>query len=97
MKQLTNTTIHINTYHRTTKMKPADDTKFKFGDHVTISKYKNIFAKGYVTSCLKKFLFLRKLKILFPVHMLLVILKEKKFLERFAKKSLEKQIKRNLG
>ena len=23
------------------------DTKFKVGDHVRISKYKNIFAKGY--------------------------------------------------
>ena len=53
-----------NTYHRTIKMKPVDvkdntyidfkkevndkDPKFKVGDHVRISKYKNIFAKGYV-------------------------------------------------
>ena len=52
-----------NTYHRTTKMKPIDvkdntyinndeevndkDPKFKIGDHGRISKYKNIFAKGY--------------------------------------------------
>ena len=52
-----------NTYHRTIKMKPSDvkdntytnidkevndnDPKFKVGDHVRISKYKNIFAKGY--------------------------------------------------
>ena len=52
-----------NTVHRTIKMKPidvADDSyaeyhedsnkkypKFKVGDHVKISKYKNIFAKGY--------------------------------------------------
>ena len=52
-----------NTYHRTIKMKPIDvknntyinigkelndnDPKFKAGDHVKISKYKNIFAKGY--------------------------------------------------
>ena len=52
-----------NTYHRTIKMKPVGvkdntyidfkkevndkDTKFKVGDHVRISKYKNIFAKGY--------------------------------------------------
>ena len=49
-----------NTYHRTIKMKPIDDTyinipeevndkdrKFKVGDHVKISKYKNTFAKGY--------------------------------------------------
>ena len=52
-----------NTFHRTIKMKPIDvksdsfaeynvdsnekDTKFKVGDHVRISQYKNIFAKGY--------------------------------------------------
>ena len=50
-------------YHRTIKMKPFDvkdntyidsvktfndrDPKFKVGDHVRISKDKNIFAKGY--------------------------------------------------
>ena len=52
-----------NTYHRRIKMKPVDvednayidfgkevndkDSKFKVGDHVRVSKYKNIFAKGY--------------------------------------------------
>ena len=52
-----------NTCHRTIKMKPVDvkgntyidfekevndkDPKFKVGDHVRISRYKNIFAKGY--------------------------------------------------
>ena len=52
-----------NTYHRTIKMNPIDvkdntyidfdkevndnDLKFKVGDHVRISKYKTIFAKGY--------------------------------------------------
>ena len=50
-----------NTYHKTIKMKPIDvksdsfaeyneesnekDPKLKLGDHVRISKYKNIFAK----------------------------------------------------
>ena len=52
-----------NTYHRTIQMKPIDaksdsyveynvdsnekDPRFKVGDHVGMSKYKNIFAKGY--------------------------------------------------
>ena len=52
-----------NTVHSSIKMKPKDvrddnfieyseetnkkDPKFKVGDHVRISKYKNIFAKGY--------------------------------------------------
>ena len=41
---------YSNTYHRTIKMKPVDDKdpKFKVGDHVRISKYRNIFAKGYI-------------------------------------------------
>ena len=54
---------HNNTVHKTIKMKPIDvtsdsyaeysedskkkDSKFKVGDHVRISKYKNTFAKGY--------------------------------------------------
>ena len=53
-----------NTYHSTIKIKPVDvkssmfidfdkknnmeDPKFKIVDHVRISKYKNIFIKGYV-------------------------------------------------
>ena len=53
-----------NTYHRTTKMKPVDvkagsyveynvnyndkDPKFKIGDHLRISKHKNIPAQGYI-------------------------------------------------
>ena len=70
-----------NTYHTTMKMKPIDvkdntyinadkeinnkDPKFKVGDHVRISKY-----------CLigvKKYLLLKKLKILFRGLMLLMI------------------------
>ena len=55
-----------NKYHRTINVKPTDvelstyidfdvenndkDHKLKVGDHGTISKYKNIFAKGYVHS-----------------------------------------------
>ena len=53
-----------NTYHRTIKMRPVDvkdntyidfekkvndkDPKFKIGDYIRISKYKIIFAKGYM-------------------------------------------------
>ena len=52
-----------NSFHSSIKMKPKDvkdnsfseyfeesnknDPNFKVGDHVRISKYKNIFAKGY--------------------------------------------------
>ena len=61
---------HNNTSHRTIKMKPADvknntyidfeeevkdkDPKFKVIDRVRISKYKNIFAKGYTPNWSKE-------------------------------------------
>ena len=54
------------------------DPKFEVGDHVRISTYKNVFAK--------KFLWLKKFKILCHGHMLLVILKVKKLLECFTKR-----------
>ena len=38
--------------------------KFKVGDHVRISKYKNIFAKGTWQIGQKKYSLLKKLKIL---------------------------------
>ena len=64
-----------NTYHNTTKMKPIDvksstsvdsskenndkDPKFKIGDSVRISKYKNIFAKGETPNWSEKFLVIK--------------------------------------
>ena len=39
--------IKDNTYINTDKEVNDKDHKFKVGDHVRISKYKNIFAKGY--------------------------------------------------
>ena len=66
-----------NTVHRTIKMKTIDVTydsyveynkdsnlknpKFKVGDHVRISKYKNIFAKGYVPNWSEE-IFVSKIK-----------------------------------
>ena len=60
-----------NTYHRTIKMKPIDvkdntyidlekkvnneNPKFKIGDYVRISKYKNIFVKGYMPNLVWSF------------------------------------------
>ena len=67
-----------NTYHRTIKMKPVDvkdntyidsnkkvddkDPKFKVGDHVRISKYTNIFAKGYTPNCSEEAFVIKKVK-----------------------------------
>ena len=67
-----------NTVHKTIKMKPIDvtddfyaeynedfnktDSKFKVGDHVRISKYKNIFAKGYTPNWSEKVFIISKIK-----------------------------------
>ena len=70
------------TYHRTIKMKPIDvkndsfveyneesnekDPKFKLGDHIRISKYKNIFAKGYAPNWSEEVFFVKKIKSIVP-------------------------------
>ena len=77
------------TVHRSIKMKPIDVTnnsyaeyneetnkkspKFKVGDHVRISKYKNILLKDMLLIGLKKFLLLIRLKIQFLGLILLMI------------------------
>ena len=49
------------------------DPKFKVGDHVRISKYKNIFAKGYTPNWSEEVFVIKKLKTQFHGHMLLMI------------------------
>ena len=63
----------INTYINTSKNNNYKDPKFKVGDRVRISKYKNIFLKGICLIGVKKYLLLKKLKILFRGLMLLMI------------------------
>ena len=72
------------------------DPKFKVGDHVRISKYKNIFAKGYTSNRSEDVLLLVKLKIQFHGHMLLMISMVKKLLEHFIKKNYKRLMKKNL-
>ena len=66
-----------NTKHNTVKMKPIDvednnkrvyideqnekDSKFKVGDRVRISNYKNIFAKGYAPNWSSEILIVNKI------------------------------------
>ena len=67
-----------NPYRRIVKMKPIDvkdntyfnfkkeindrDPKLKVGDHVRISKYKNIFAKGYTPNWSEEVFVISKIK-----------------------------------
>ena len=67
-----------NKYHTSIKMKPADvkdntyinvkketndkNPRFKVGDHVRISKYKNIFAEGYMANWSEEIFVIKKIK-----------------------------------
>ena len=67
-----------NTYHSTIKMKPIDvkssayidsskeineeDPKFKISDFVRISKYKKIFAKGYIPNFSEEVFVIKEVK-----------------------------------
>ena len=69
---------HNNTYHKTIKMKPINvrsdsfaehneesnekDPKFKVGDHVRISRYKNIFTIRYISNMSEDIFVAKKIK-----------------------------------
>ena len=73
-----------NTVHKTIKMKPINvtgdsyaeynedfdkkDPKFKVGDHVRISKYKNIFGKGDTPNWSEEIFAISKIKNKFLGH-----------------------------
>ena len=48
------------------------DPKFKVGDHVRISKYKNIFASGYTPNWLEEVFFVSKIENTVMLFMLLM-------------------------
>ena len=95
-----------NTYHRTIKMKPVDvkdntcidfkkevndkDPKIKVGDHVRISKYKNIFAKGYAPNQLEEAFAIKKVKNTVPWTYVINDLNGEETIGTFYEKDLEK-------
>ena len=85
-----------DTYVNSSKDINDKDPKFKIGDTVRISKYKNMFAKGYVLNWSEEVFLIKKIKTLFRGPMLFVILIAKKFLVRFTKKICKIQSKKNL-
>ena len=74
--------VKNNTYIDSIKEVNDKDPKFKVGDHVRISKHKNIFAKGYAPNC---------------SEVVLMIPMVKKLLEHFMKKNYKRLINKNLG
>ena len=95
-----------NTYHTTIKMKPSDvkdntyintdkeinnkDPKFKVGDHVRISKCKNIFAKGYLSNWSEEVFVIKKVKNIIPWIYVINDLNGEEIIGTFYEKELQK-------
>ena len=95
-----------NTYHATIKMKPADvkdntyinadkeinnkDPKFKVSDHVRISKYKNISAKGYMLNRSEEVFVIKKVKNTVPWTYVINDLNGEKITGTFYEEELQK-------
>ena len=97
---------HGNTYQRIVKMIPVDvkdntyidfkkevnnkDPKFKVGDHVRISKYKNIFAKGYMPNWSEEVFISSKIKNTVPWTYVINDLNGEEIIGTFYEKELQK-------
>ena len=95
-----------NTYHRKIKMKPVDvkdnthidfdkevndeDPKFKVGYHVRISKYKNIFAKGYMPNWFEENFEIKNVKNTVPWTYVINDLNGEEIIGTFYEKELQK-------
>ena len=95
-----------NTYHRTIKMKPVDvkdntyidfkkevndkNPKFKVGDHVRLSKYKNIFPKGYTPNWSEDVFVIKKVKNTIPWTYVINDLNGQEIIGTFYEKELQK-------
>ena len=95
-----------NTVHRTIKMKPIDatgdsyieynedfnkkDPKSKVGDHVRISKYKNILAKGYASNWSEEVFVISKIKNTVPWAYVVNDLSGEEITGSFYEKELQK-------
>ena len=97
-----------NTTHSTIKMKPIDvkdntyintskeinnkDPKFKVGDHVRISKFKNMFAKGYAPNWSSEIFIVDKVNDTVPYTYNLKDLNDEEIIGSFYNKDLQKNI-----
>ena len=98
---------HNNKYHSTIKMKPIDvksntyidssndindkNPKFKIGDKVRISKYKNVFAKGYTANMSEQVFKIKKVKNAVPWENLINDLNKEKIVGTFYENELQKK------
>ena len=97
-----------NTKHNTIKMKPKDvgnnnkrvhidehnekHSRFKVGDRVRISKFKNIFAKGYTPNWSREIFIVNKINDTVPYRYNIKDLNDEEIIGRFYDRELQKII-----
>ena len=82
--------VKDNTYIDFKKEVNDKDPKFKVGDHVRISKYKNIFAKGYTPNWSEEVFVVNKIKNTVPWTYVINDLNGEKIIGTFYEKELQK-------
>ena len=66
------------------------DPKFKVGDHVRISKYKNVFAKGYIPNSSEEVFVINRIKNTVPLTYVINDLNGKEITGSFYEKELQR-------
>ena len=84
------TDVKNNTYINIGKEVNDKDPKFKVGDHVRISKYKSIFAKGYTPNWSEEVFVIKEIKNTVPYTYSSNDLNGKQIIEIFYEKELQK-------
>ena len=84
------TDVKDNTYINTDKETNDKDPKFKVGDRVKISKYKNIFAKGYTPNWSEEIFVIKKVKNTVPWTYVINDLNGEEIMGTFYVKELQK-------
>ena len=100
---------YSNTYHKTIKMKPVDvknntyintdndkDPKFQVGNHVRISKYQHIFAKGNTPNWSKDVSAVKEIKDTVAGTYIINDLNSEQIIGKFYEDELQKQTKKSL-
>ena len=88
--------VKDNTYIDFGKEVNDKDPKFKVGDHVRISKYKNIFAKGYTPNWSEEIFVIKEIKNKVPWTIVINDLNKEHSLKHSMKTSCKGQTKKNL-
>ena len=82
--------VKDNTYIDSSKDVNDKDSKFKVGEHVRISKYKNIFAKGYIPNWSEEMFVIKEVKNTLPWTYVINDLNGEEIIGTFYEKELQK-------